>query len=178
MLAITFCISGCHLLYFYITINNLDQTLATTTTSKDLKEVKKRIQELESEIKNLVDLKIKNIIDENIYSEKYSILKEELDGLKEEQKDYETKLYDEKTLKKRIEIFRKRFNSEEKISTFSRKTFEEMVNHIVMGDFDENGEPNPYKMTFVFHTGWKEVKDGKKFKAPTGACSNRAHDTR
>ena len=44
-------------------IDNLDQTLATTTTSKDLKEVKKRIQELESEIKNLVDLKIKNIID-------------------------------------------------------------------------------------------------------------------
>ena len=159
-------------------IDNLDQTLATTTTSKDLKEVKKRIQELESEIKNLVDLKIKNIIDENIYSEKYSVLKEELDGLKEEQKDYETKLYDEKTLRKRIEIFRKRFNSEEKISTFSRKTFEEMVDHIVMGDFDENREPNPYKMTFIFHTGWKEVEDGKKFKDPIRAYSNRVHDTR
>ena len=64
-------------------------------------------------------------------------------------------LAEEETLSKRIKNFKTTLNTEKKMDEFDRLSFESFIENVVIGKYDDNGEPQPYTIEFVLKTGMK-----------------------
>lgn len=52
----------------------------------------------------------------------------------------------------------------EVLDKFDRYVFESIVEKVIVGGLDENGNVDPAQLTFVYKTGLKNNVDGAKFK--------------
>ena len=59
----------------------------------------------------------------------------------------------------------------ETLTTFDKSVFEAVIDRVIVGSEDEDGNIEPHKITFVYKTGLKSDIDGKK------ACSYTVPDT-
>jgi len=51
-----------------------------------------------------------------------------------------------------------------KMSEFDRHIFESLIDKVIVGGDNEDGEVDPYKLTFIYKTGLDNRIDGVKFK--------------
>ncbi len=47
-----------------------------------------------------------------------------------------------------------------------RYVFESIVEKVIVGEIDDDGKVDPYKLTFVYKTGFKDGLNGEDFKSP------------
>lgn len=161
-------------------ITNVEKTLKATNTAKELKQIQNEIVAIEIKLKKLVDMRIDDVIDKETYEERYLEFSERMAKLKNDKMDVEVTFDEEKTLNKRIDTFRKIFERNKSLDEFDPIAFKSIVDRVIVGDVDENGNKNPYMITFVFKTGLKADADcsGKKISSSSKkACSHSAHDT-
>ncbi|MDD4413932.1 MAG: recombinase family protein, partial [Oscillospiraceae bacterium] len=60
--------------------------------------------------------------------------------------------------------FRKVLEKNEVLTSFDRCVFESIVDKVIVGEIDENGNTNPYKLTFVYKTGYFNAVQSKMHK--------------
>lgn len=72
---------------------------------------------------------------------------------------------EEKNLKDRLRSFRKYFDSNKPLKKFDKAVFDSIVERIILGGVNDQGQNDPYLITFVFKTGPKpSVSVGKEGK--------------
>ena len=91
-------------------------------------------------------------------------------------------------MKRRISEFRKTLEQNEVLDTFDRYVFESIVEKVIVGGYDEDGNKDPSMLTFIYKTGFKNSVDGSNFKPPrknskaakqrAGLCSHTTDDTK
>ena len=70
---------------------------------------------------------------------------------------------EESSLQKRIADFKKALSHNEVLEEFDRGIFESIIEKVIVGGYDENGEKDPYKITFIYKTGFKnEIGNAKE----------------
>lgn len=52
------------------------------------------------------------------------------------------------------------------LNTFDRYVFESIVEKVIVGGDDENGNKDPSMLTFIYKTGFENSVDGANFKPP------------
>ena len=72
----------------------------------------------------------------------------------------------ESTMKRRISELRKTLEQNEVLDTFDRYVFESIVEKVIVGGYDEDGNKDPSMLTFIYKTGFKNSVDGSNFKPP------------
>lgn len=162
-------------------LNDMEQTLSNMDVSKELKKVEKDILSVENKLGKLVDMRVDDIIDKDTYEAKYTELKNQMEKLKSDQTDLKSSLTERNDLKKRMKAFREIYEKNEPLKEFDRQIFESVVDQVILGKTYEDGENNPYSVTFIFKTGFEmEGKcKTKKAKSPhEELCSYYEHDTR
>lgn len=50
------------------------------------------------------------------------------------------------------------------IKEFDRQVFESIVDYVIIGGYDDQGNADPFKITFVYKTGIEDNKDIQQFK--------------
>src|SRR5690625_7639461 len=73
-------------------------------------------------------------------------------------------LEDEKDIKKRLLAFKKVWEQNEVIETFDRYVFESVVDKVIVGGVDEDGNKDPAMITCVYKTGLSNSQDAEKLK--------------
>ena len=71
---------------------------------------------------------------------------------------------DEKSsLQRRLSDFKKALSHNEVLEEFDRGIFESIVEKVIVGGYDEDGNKDPYKITFIYKTGLKnEIGNAKE----------------
>ncbi len=70
---------------------------------------------------------------------------------------------DEVSLKQRITDFKEALSKNEVLEEFDRGIFESIIEKVIIGGYDEDGSKDPYKITFIYKTGFKnEIGNTKK----------------
>lgn len=59
---------------------------------------------------------------------------------------------------------REKLETETTIKEFDRQVFESIVDYVIVGGYNEEGNADPSMITFVYRTGFKERKDVDHFK--------------
>lgn len=77
---------------------------------------------------------------------------------------YEKQVQGDDSLRKRIEGFRKTLTQNQVLEEFDRAVFESIVEKVIVGGYDDDGNADPYKVTFIYKTGFKDSFDHAKTK--------------
>lgn len=70
----------------------------------------------------------------------------------------------EKDVKRHLREFKKTLENNEVLHEFDRHVFESIVQKVIVGGYDEDGNIDPAQLVFVYKTGFKNSLDGNQFK--------------
>lgn len=130
-------------------LSTIEDVLKDDTELKRVKQLEKDISSLESKKSRLTDLLIDGKIEQEDYDEKKLSFQRKLHQLTEEKAYMEENIGQQKNISKRMEQLRKTLENEEVLGKFDRIVFESIVEKVIVGGYDESGNPTPYKLTFV-----------------------------
>ncbi|MGM0229931.1 hypothetical protein IGJ28_002018 [Enterococcus sp. AZ091] len=145
-------------------LQRIEDTLNNSVISKKLEKVEKEIGILEKKMSKLVDMRLEEVIDKETYESKYLDLVSKQDKLIVERKKIKETSDNEKDIKKRLKVFKKTLEQNEVLDKFDRHVFESIVEKVIAGGLDENGNVDPAQLTFVYKTGLKNSVNGARFK--------------
>ena len=147
-------------------IARTEETLSDSNASKQLAKVEKDIAALDAKRAKLVDMRLEEIIDKDTYEQKYFDLSSQIEQIQKQRESLQESAETESTMKKRIAEFRRTLEENEVLDTFDRYVFESIVEKVIVGGYDEDGNKDPAMLTFIYKTGFKNSLDGTNFKPP------------
>ena len=147
-------------------ISRTEEALSAGNAGKQLAKAEKDIEALEAKRAKLVDMHLEGIIDKATYEEKYFDLTEQIEQLNSTCRDLQDASETESTMKRRISEVRKTLEQNEVLETFDRYVFESVVEKVIVGGYDEDGNKDPAMLTFIYKTGFKNSVDGTAYKLP------------
>ncbi len=130
-------------------LDTIEEVLKDDTEIKRVKQLEKDISSIESKKSRLTDLLIDGKIEQEAYEEKNLSFQRKLHQLTEEKAYLEENIGQQKNISKRMTLLRQTLEQEDALDEFDRIVFESIVEKVIVGGFDEAGNPAPYKLTFV-----------------------------
>ena len=97
----------------------------------------------------LTDLLIDGKIEQEDYDEKKLSFQRKLHQITEEKAYLEENIGQQKNISKRMSQLRQTLENENALDEFDRIVFESIVEKVIVGGYDAEGNPTPYKLTFV-----------------------------
>lgn len=145
-------------------LQKVEDILKDDASLKRLPKIEKEMTDLQRRKEKLLDLRLDNNIDRDIYDKKNQELSEQLKKLQAEQLQLVELSKNQESTKTRIKEFRKNLNSGELLENFDRVVFESVVERIIIGGYNDEGVADPLKITFVYKTGIHSNLNAKDFK--------------
>ena len=134
----------------------LDVVLSYVAESADSDEnmrkkqqIDKDISSLESKKSRMTDMLIDGTISKEVYEEKMVDFTRKLHKLSERKALLEDSICTQKDINRRMSELRDTLEKEQVLDEFDRVVFESIIDRVIVGGYEENGTPDPYKLTFV-----------------------------
>jgi len=140
-------------------LKNIEEALDVTQLREEVDGLTAHIRKLETKSQTLVEMRLEEKIAKEDYDKKYSAIEAELKDLRDQRNEKYEALQGEESISTRINHFRKAFDHDIQMDEFDRDILESLVDKVVVGAIDEEGNPNPYALTFVFKAGVKFTEE-------------------
>lgn len=141
-------------------LNRIDGFLRENNTKSILQKLEVKKQEIENKINSLINLMIDGTIDKETFNKKKIELNKKIKKIEKDQELFKCQLDDENSFDFGVEKIRKVFDKEAKdIRVFDKDIFEALIYKVVIGDYDSNGNKDPYVIRFIVKSGIENVKD-------------------
>ena len=119
----------------------------------DIKKIEYEKEKLNNRLSNLVDMKLDKTIDNDTYIQKKQEISKRLDEIAEKLSRYKNDIINKDKQEKRLKKIEEIINTTPKLEKFNGDCFKNMIDKIIIGEIDENGNKNPNKIKFVLKTG-------------------------
>ena len=177
-------------------LKRIEKTLGDDTIQKNLDKASKDAKIYADKRKKLLDKYVEGGIEKDVYESMDREYQVKLSDAAAQLEYYEGQLEDENSLRRRIEEFKKALSENQVLEEFDRGVFESIVEKVIVGGIDDEGNKDPYRITFIYKTGFKNSiddtkakfgpkngKDGSKLcsdnsQQSNNLCSNSSADTR
>ena len=145
-------------------LKRIEKTLGDDTIQKNLERARKDASMYTGKRKKLLDKYVEGGIEKEVYESTDMEYQQKLSEANAQIEYYEGELYDENSLRRRIESFKKSLSENQVLEEFDRGVFESIVEKVIVGGYDEDGNKDPYRITFIYKTGFKDSIDNAKAK--------------
>ena len=135
-------------------LKRTEKALGENSAKDQLNKLQKKIDNLSYKRTKLLDNYLSGIIEQDIYEETDVSLKTDLSNAKAKLEYFQQQADEESSLQRRIADFKKALSQNEVLEEFDRDIFESIIEKVIVGGYDENGEKDPYKITFIYKTGF------------------------
>ena len=144
-------------------LKRTEKALGENSIEDQLHKLKKSIDKVSLKRKKLLDNYLKGIIEQDIYEETDVELKTELTNTRAKLEYLQQQSDEKSSLQRRLSDFKKALSHNEVLEEFDRGIFESIVEKVIVGGLDEDGNKDPYKITFIYKTGFKnEIGNAKE----------------
>ena len=144
-------------------ISRVEKTLSEDTARDKLMKYQKSADNLQSKRKTLLEKYLEGVVSQDIYEETDVGYERKLSNIRANIEMLEQQMEDEVSLKRRVEDFKKALSQNEVRQEFDRGIFESIIEKVIVGGYDEDGNKDPYKITFIYKTGFRnEVRNAKE----------------
>lgn len=154
-------------------LQRTEETLNAKPTAQEISRVRKELDLLKKKQQNLLDMHLEERIDFQTFEEKKLELEKEQQLKTTELLQLQGDADGEKDLRKRIAAMRKLLTNTAPMKKFDRKVFESIVEKVIVGGYDDQGNADPSMVTFVYKTGFEDKKDGDNFKPQRRNAADR-----
>ena len=148
-------------------LNSIKEVITNNDYKKKIESLNNEKKTLEKRLSNLIDMKLDDYENKEAYTSKEKEINEKLVLIKKELSDYEMLENENKNLSKQIQSIEKLFEEPSTLKEFDEHAFNSMVEKIIIGGYDEDGNKNPKMIRFILKTGDEkpfiiEEKNGNK----------------
>ena len=144
-------------------LKRTEKALGENSAKDQLNKLQKKIDNLSYKRKKLLDNYLSGIVGQDIYEETDVSFKTDLSNAKAKLEYFQQQVDEESSLQRRIADFKKALSQNEVLEEFDRGIFESIIEKVIVGGYDENGEKDPYKITFIYKTGFTNgIENAKK----------------
>ena len=144
-------------------LKRTEKALGENSIEDQLHKLKKSIDKVSLKRKKLLDNYLKGIIEQDIYEETDVELKTELTNTRAKLEYLQQQSDEKSSLQRRLSDFKKALSHNEVLEEFDRGIFESIVEKVIVGGLDEDGNKDSYKITFIYKTGFKnEIGNAKE----------------
>ena len=131
-------------------LRRVEKTLGENSIPEQITALDKNISKIQAKRKVLLDKYLKGIVSQDIYEETDIGLKKDFTNEKAKLEYLQQQLDDETSLQRRVSDFKKALSENEVLEEFDRGIFESIIEKVIVGGFDEDGNKDPYKITFIY----------------------------
>ena len=144
-------------------ICRIEKALSEDSVKGKIEKLNKSADNIQYKRKKLLDNYLSGVVAQDIYEEADVSLQKELSAVKAKLKMFEQQMDEEDSLKRRISDFKRVLCKNEVLEEFDRGIFESIIEKVIIGGYDEDGNKDPYKITFIYKTGISnEIGNAKK----------------
>lgn len=143
-------------------LERVESELSLNKTKDKLSKLEKEVKTLSSKHDILINMRLDENLDREIYEKKSKIINTKIDKLKIQIVKLKRLDNDEGNVDERIKGFRSLLEKGEVIEEFDKYVFESIVDKVIIGEVDESGIIDPYKIIFVYKTGKVDKCSSKK----------------
>ena len=133
-------------------------TQNTDDNDDDCVMMKKKLADINDKLKQILDMKIDGLIDEDTYKRKYDSLQVTKSRCVKFLAEREGAADNKANIEKRIKKFREIIESNPDMTIFNREIFDNMIDKVIVGTTDENGV-HPYNIKFIYANGVEDYVD-------------------
>ncbi|MCI9560441.1 MAG: hypothetical protein HFG52_14695 [Lachnospiraceae bacterium] len=112
-------------------------------------QIDKDISSLESKKLRMTDMLIDGTISKEVYEEKMVDFTRKLHKPSERKALLEDSICTQKDINRRMSELRDTLEKEKVLDEFDKVVFESVIDRVIVGGYEEDGAPDPYKLTFV-----------------------------
>ncbi len=145
-------------------VKSVESELGSDEASKRLKSYQQRLDDVETKKRKLVNLLLEEQLDKKLFEGSMYELDEKMKALEENIDQLNLQLEHENELSKRIDSFKKVLYGDVKFESFDRHIFESLIEKVIVGSIDEDGNADPYNLTFIYKTGLDNNIDSEKYR--------------
>lgn len=133
--------------------NKIEKLLTKYNVNTLIEDLKAKKENCKKQMEKLVEKNLNGIIDDETYIKKTQELEDEIKNCnKKIEKAISTSKSEEK-VKERVQTMRKNINSNnELINEFDDNSFKCMVKQIIVGDYNKDGNVNPFALKFILNS--------------------------
>ena len=147
-------------------LNRIEISLCSNNPEKEMSNIERSISKIENKKQKLLDMRLEDSLDKESFDIKFNELNRQLDELNDKLSLCRNTESREKNIKKRLFDFRKVIEKNEVLVEFDRQVFESIIDKVIVGGYDDDGNKNPSMLTFVYKTGFTNNVDANKHKLP------------
>ena len=123
--------------------------LEENNSQEEMEKLNIQEHDLKEKLKKVLDLKLDNLISEEAFKEKTYELERKLKNVEKIKESKAGNLQKEDRLKDKIEEIKSLLKNNAIITEFDREVFDILVEKVIIGEINENGEKDPYVISFV-----------------------------
>ncbi|ETP71160.1 site-specific recombinase, DNA invertase Pin, partial [Lachnospiraceae bacterium JC7] len=145
-------------------LQRVESNLSDNDVLKRIEKEKDKLKDMSCKLNNLLDMHLEGKIDFDTYEKKRESLQKDIEEKKAEISALEDIGRTKLDLESRVTFMRERLAKGDIIKEFDRQVFESIVDYVIVGGYNEEGNADPSMITFVYRTGYKDRKNGDNFK--------------
>ena len=162
-------------------IKMAEKTLDASENITELKELNKKIDKAKADNDKILNIMLnESSFDKKMLYEKVADNNELIRLAEEKKQELNFKLENRQSNEERLKELKDVIASCSSMTEFNKDIFLAVVDKVIIGRIDEEGNKHPYDITFIFKTGEKMLENGELFKAKRGRkkmCTYNSHGT-
>jgi hypothetical protein len=132
-----------------VVLSYVEESANSDDNIRKKQQIDKDISVLESKKSRMTDMLIDGTITKEVYDEKMLEFTRKLHTLSDKRKMLSDSISTQKDINKRMSDLRETLEKEEILDEFDRTVYESIIEKVIVGGYDEDGTPDPYKLTFI-----------------------------
>ena len=132
-----------------IVLSYVGESVNNDDNVRKRQQIDKDISALESRKSRMTDMLIDGTITKEVFDEKMLEFKRKLHVLSDKRQLLLESISTKNEIGKRMSELRETLENEDILDVFDRTVFESIVDKVYVGGYEEDGTPDPYKLTFI-----------------------------
>ena len=138
-------------------LKQMEEFIQEESNESSINKLEEEKQALKEKIDKLIDLNLNGTITLEILKDKKAKLQNKINKIEKEQKHLQIEVEDSNSLNQGLNKFKSLFKDDEIMSEFDKDVFELMIEKVIIGEKEANGNINPRVITFILKSG-NEIK--------------------
>ena len=137
--------------------------LGTDDITARMDELKKKLAHHKQRRESLLDRMINEVVSSETFERKMSLIEADISNLNTRIRYLEDESKARESRRKHLKSLKNELKNGDVITAFNRNVFESIIQDVIIGGYDENGEYKPHNLTFVLKTEDQFNMDGREF---------------
>ena len=142
-------------------IEKTEPILKESNATTEIEKMNIKEHDLKEKLKKLLDLKLENSITEEAFKEKNYELERKIKAVRKLREQRENNLNNDNVVKDRIVEIKEFLRNSQLITKFDNEIFKLLVDKVIIGEIDKDGNADPYVINFILKTSENNEIDNK-----------------